>query len=194
MTQKHNQPSTTPTAKEVNHTSHWQQPSQSFSSNQPSYQNFNPRPEYQFNYYKYPSQYYQPYHYMTHTSQVHTPQPAITYPSAPLQITYPAASSQTAQPKIESNNLPPPPQQSQYSSQQSTSFPTFGTIQTITRGSNLTFENKRQKQEHYRQVNHVAVGSNCANQVVTCLDNFHRSRHQVHIFPAHGCDGDYYTY
>jgi hypothetical protein len=33
MTQKHNQPSTTATIKEVNHTSHWKQPSQSSSSN-----------------------------------------------------------------------------------------------------------------------------------------------------------------
>jgi hypothetical protein len=34
---------------------------------------------------------------------------------------------------------------SQESSQQATSFPTFGTIHTITGGSNLTFKNKRQK-------------------------------------------------
>jgi hypothetical protein len=109
MTQNHNQPSTTLTAKEVNHTSHWQQQSQSSSSNQPSYQNFNPHPEYQSNYHRYPSQYYQPYNYTTHTSQVHTPQPTITYPSAPLQVTYPTASSKTAQPKAELSNLPPPP-------------------------------------------------------------------------------------
>jgi hypothetical protein len=101
--------------------------------------------------------YYQPYNYAMHTGQVHTPQPTITYPPALLQITYPAASSQIAQPKTESSNLPPPPQQSQASSQQSTIFPTFGTIHTITGGSNLTFENKRQKREHYRQVNHVVV-------------------------------------
>jgi hypothetical protein len=129
--------------KEVNHTSYWSQLSQSSSSNQPPYQNFNLRPKYQSNYHRYPSQYYQPYNYMMHTSQVHTPQPTITYPSAPLQITYPIASSQTAQPKIEPSNLPPPPQQSQDSSQQSTSLPTFRTIHTIISGSNLTFENKR---------------------------------------------------
>jgi hypothetical protein len=48
-------------------------------------------------------------------AKVHTPQPRITYPPAPLQITYPAASSQIAaassqiaQPKMEPNNLPPP--------------------------------------------------------------------------------------
>jgi hypothetical protein len=33
MTQKHNQPSTTITVSKVNHTSHWQQPSQSSSLN-----------------------------------------------------------------------------------------------------------------------------------------------------------------
>jgi hypothetical protein len=102
MTQKQNQPSASSTAKEVNHTSHWCQR---------SYQNFNPRPEYQPNYHIYPSQYYQPYNYSPHTSQIHTSQPTITYPPTPLQITYPTASSQTSQPKIEQNNLPPPPNQ-----------------------------------------------------------------------------------
>jgi hypothetical protein len=56
---------------------------------------------------------------------------------------------------MEQNNPPPTP--SQESSQQATSFPTFRTIHTITGGSNLTFENKRQKREQYHQVNHVAV-------------------------------------
>jgi hypothetical protein len=157
MIQKHSQPSTP--AKEVNHTSYWHQPSQSSSLNQPSYQNFNHHPEYQSNYHRYPSQYYQPYHYMPHTSQVHTPQPTITYPLTPLQITYPTASSQSAQPETEPNNLPPPPQQNQGSSQQVSCLPTFRTIHTITGGSNLTLKNKRQKREHYRQFNHVAVES-----------------------------------
>jgi hypothetical protein len=70
---------------------------------------------------------------------------------------YPAARSQAAQPKTEPNNPPPPPQQSQDSSQQASSFPTFKTIHTITGGSNLNLESKRQKQEHHRQVNHVAI-------------------------------------
>jgi hypothetical protein len=109
MTQKHSQPLTSSTTKEVNHTSHWHQPLQSSSSNQPSYQNFNPRPEYQSNYHIYPSQYYQPYNYTPHTSQVHTPQLTITYPPIPLEIAYPTASSQAAQPKTEPNNPPPPP-------------------------------------------------------------------------------------
>jgi hypothetical protein len=157
MIQKHNQPSTPSTAKEVNHTSHWHQPSQYSSSNQRPYQNFNPHLEYQSNYHRYPSQYYQPYNYTPHTSQAHTPQPTITYPLTPSQIMYPAARSQAAQPKTEPNNPPPPLQQSQDSSQQASSFPTFKTIHTITRGSNITLENKREKREHYRQVNHVAV-------------------------------------
>jgi hypothetical protein len=108
MTKNHSQPSTPSIAKEVNHTSHWHQPSQSSSSNHPSYQNFNPHSEYQSNYHRYPSQYYQPYNYTPHTSQVHTPQSTITYPPAPLQITYPTASSPAAQPKTEPNNVPPP--------------------------------------------------------------------------------------
>jgi hypothetical protein len=51
-------PLTSSTVKEVNHTSHWHQPSQSSSSNQPSYQNYNHHLEYQPNYHRYPSQYY----------------------------------------------------------------------------------------------------------------------------------------
>jgi hypothetical protein len=150
MTQKHNQPLASSTAKEDNHTSHW---------HQPLYQNFSPRPEYQPNYHRYPLQYYHPYNYTPHTSQIHISQPTITYPPTPLQITYSTASSQTSQPKMEPNNPPPPPPPppNQDSSQQATSFPTFGTIHTITEGSNLTYKNKRQKQEHYCQVNHVAV-------------------------------------
>jgi hypothetical protein len=70
---------------------------------------------------------------------------------------YPTTSSQTTQPKIEPSNTPPPLPQNQESSQQATNFPTFRTIHTTTEGSNLCFEIKRQKREHYRQVSHVAV-------------------------------------
>jgi hypothetical protein len=70
---------------------------------------------------------------------------------------YPTTSSQTTQRKIEPSNPPPASSQNQESFQQATNFPTFGTIHTITGGSNLNFENKRKKWEHYRQVNHVAV-------------------------------------
>jgi hypothetical protein len=108
MTQKQNQPSASSTVKEVNHTSHW---------HQPSYQNFNPCPEYQPNYHRYPSQYYQAYNYTPHTSQIHTSQPTTTYPSAPLQITYPTASSQTSQTKTEPNNPPSSPPNKQPVSQ-----------------------------------------------------------------------------
>jgi hypothetical protein len=139
MTQRRNQPSTTATVKEVNRTYHWKQPSQSSSSNQPLYQHFNLCLEYQSNYHKQPSQYYQPYNYTPHTSQVHTPQPTITYPPASLQIMYPTVSSQTTQPKTEPNNPPPPPPHNQESSQQATNFPAFGTIPTITESSNLIF-------------------------------------------------------
>jgi hypothetical protein len=132
-------------AKDVNHTSHWHQPSQSSSANQPSYHNHNFCPEYQSNYPRYPSQHYQLYNYTPHTSQTHASQPIITYPTTPLQMTYPATSTQTIQLKIEPNNPPPPPSQNQESSQQDTNFPTFGTIHKITRGSNQNFENKMQK-------------------------------------------------
>jgi hypothetical protein len=145
MAQKQNQPLASSSTKEAIHTSHWHQPSQSSSSNQPSHHNFSPRQEYQLNHHRYPSQYYRPYNYMTYTSQIHAPQPTITYPETPLQITYPAASSQTSQPKTKLNNPPPPPPPSQVSSQQTTSFPAFGTIRTNNGGSNLAFERKRQK-------------------------------------------------
>jgi hypothetical protein len=145
MAQKQNQPSASSSAKEVNHTSHWHQPSQSSFSNQPSHYNFSPRPEYQLNHHRYPSQYYQLYNYTPYASQIHTPQPTITYPQTLLQITYPTARLQTSQPKMEPNNPPPPPPRSQDSSQQTTSFLAFGTIHTIIEGSNLAFKNKRQK-------------------------------------------------
>jgi hypothetical protein len=108
------------------------QPSQSSSLNQPSYQSHNHRSECQPNHHRYPMQYYQPYNYTPHPSQTHTPQPGITYPSPPLQITYPTLRSQASQPKMEPNNPPPPPLTSQESSHQATSFPAFGTIHTIT--------------------------------------------------------------
>jgi hypothetical protein len=156
MTQKKNQPPNPSTAKEIIHTSHWQQASQSSPSHQPSYQHSNTHSEYQSNYQRYPLSYYQSYNYTPHTSQTHPTQLTITYPPSPLQITYPTANSQAVQPKTEPNTLPPPPQLLE-SSQQNTNFPTFGIIHTITGGSNLDFQNKRQKREYYRQVNHVVV-------------------------------------
>jgi hypothetical protein len=141
MTQKHSQQPNPFTAKEVNHTSHWYQASQSSSTNQPSYQHPNTHSKYQSNYHRYPSPYYQPYNYTPHTSQTHYTHPAITYPSPPLHITYPMQSTQTVQPKPEPNALPPPPQTIE-SSQQNTNFLTFGTIHTLTGGPNQQFQNK----------------------------------------------------
>jgi hypothetical protein len=142
MTQKQNQPQNLPPAKEINHISHWHETSQSSSSNQPLYQHSNSRSGYRFIYHRYVSPYYQPYNYTPHTNQTHTTQPAITYPPPPLQITCPTTNSQTIQPKSESNPLPPPPQHPEFS-QQGTNFPIIRTIHTITRGSNLDFQNKR---------------------------------------------------
>jgi hypothetical protein len=75
----------------------------------------------------------------------------------PLQIMYPTTNTQATQPKIELNNPPQPPPQNQESTQQGANFPAFRTIHTITGGSNLSFENKRQRRDYYRQVNHVVV-------------------------------------
>jgi hypothetical protein len=60
--------------------------------------------------------------------------------------------------KNETNPPPPPlPQQAQEPSQQLKTFPTHGTILTITGGSNTDFETKRQRRDYYHQVNHVVV-------------------------------------
>jgi hypothetical protein len=61
----------------------------------------------------------------------------------------------TPQVKTETN-LPPPPQ-IQEPQQQTGTFPTHGTILTITRGSNTDFNTKRQCHDYYRQVNHVVI-------------------------------------
>jgi hypothetical protein len=68
MTQKHNEPPNRSTTKEVTHTAHWHQVSQSSSSHQSSYKHNNTRSEYQSNYHIYPSPYYQPYNYTPHTT------------------------------------------------------------------------------------------------------------------------------
>jgi hypothetical protein len=124
MAQKHNQAPNPTIAKEVNHTSHWHQASQSSLSHQPSYLHSSTRSGYQSNYHKYPSPYYQLYNYTLHTTQAHSSQPTITYPPPPpppLQITYLTTNSQTVEPKPEPNTLPPPPQTIE-SSQQNTNF------------------------------------------------------------------------
>jgi hypothetical protein len=85
------------------------------------------------------------------------PSPAsqMTYYPALPQITYPAPSNtNTNQLKAEP---PPPPQQAQEPLQQTEHFPTHDTIFTITRGSNIDFETKRQRRNYYRQANHDVV-------------------------------------
>jgi hypothetical protein len=73
-------------------------------------------------------------------------QPAITYPPQLLYITYPTTNTQTIQPKMEPNTLPPPPAQHLEPSQQSNNFPTIRTINTITEGSNLDFQKSGRNQ------------------------------------------------
>jgi hypothetical protein len=102
----------------------------------------------------------------TSTQITHIPQTFHLQLSASLHTT---PTDQTEQPPTQAevlalntsnpNTMPPPPPtpQSQESFHQDTNFPTFGTNHMITGGSNLNFENKRQKREHYRQVNRVAV-------------------------------------
>jgi hypothetical protein len=52
--------------------------------------------------------------------------------------------------KTEVNPPPPPPPQIQEPLQQPDTFPTHGTILTITRGSNTDFDTKRQHHDYYR--------------------------------------------
>jgi hypothetical protein len=57
----------------------------------------------------------------------------------------------------EANPPLPPPPQTHEPQQQNEAFPTHGTILTITGGSNIGFDTKRQHRFYYREVNHVAV-------------------------------------
>jgi hypothetical protein len=137
MTQKKNQSSNPPLAKEVNHTTHWQQPSS--LSYYPSYQHSQ---EHQPTYHRQPLSHYQSYHYASTTNQTHPATSFITYPLPLSQITYPMPNTLSHQPKTEPNTLPPPPAQQHEPSHPRNNFPTFGTIHTITEGSNLYFQNK----------------------------------------------------
>jgi hypothetical protein len=142
----------------------WNPHHQQYSPSYPSL--FSPQ-AYQNNHTHAPD-YYQSYHYATTNHPQPSPIPQITYPqpSTVLQITYPLAIPQITYPTLNNTNqvktepnppLPPPPQQAQEPPQQTKTFPTHGTILTITRGSNTNFETKRQRRDYYRQVNHVAV-------------------------------------
>jgi hypothetical protein len=101
MTQKQNQPSNPPPAKEVNHTTHSQQPSQSSSSYYPSYQHSHPRQEHPSNYHRQHLSYYQSYHYTSTMNQTHPTPLSITYPLPLPQITYPIPNIPSHQPKTE---------------------------------------------------------------------------------------------
>jgi hypothetical protein len=59
--------------------------------------------------------------------------------------------------KNEANPPPQPLPQTQEPQQPNEAFRTHGTILMITRGSNTDFDTKRQHQDYYREVNHVAV-------------------------------------
>jgi hypothetical protein len=59
--------------------------------------------------------------------------------------------------KTKANPPPPPASQIQEPPQQTDTFPTHGTILTITGGSNTDFDTKRQLKDYYKEVNHVAV-------------------------------------
>jgi hypothetical protein len=93
----------------------------------------------------------QTFHLQSSASLHTTPTDPIGHPPAQAEV----LALDTSAP----NTMPPhpPTPQTQESFQQDTNFPTFRTIHTFTGGSNLNFENRRQKREHYRQVNHVAV-------------------------------------
>jgi hypothetical protein len=141
MTQKQNQPLTVSPAKEVNHITHWQQPP--LQPNCPSYPSLHSRQEHPATYQGQPLSYYQSYHYAATKNQTHTTPLPITYPPPSPQITCPMSNTPSHQSKSETNALPPPPTQQQEPLHQSNNFPTYGTIHTITGGSNLDFQNKR---------------------------------------------------
>jgi hypothetical protein len=137
MTQKQNQSSNPRPAKEVNHTMHWQQPSSSSSSYYPSYHHSNPRQE------NLPT-------YISPTVSVILPNISLCFhhkpnPPNPTIYNLPSATATNNTPHAkhtEPNTLSPLSAQQPEPSHQSNNFPTFGTIHTITGGSNLDFQNK----------------------------------------------------
>jgi hypothetical protein len=155
MNQDITQPSPQLQSREVNHTMQWPPHNQQHS---PSYPPHYPAQAYK-NSQTQSLAYYQSYHYATTNHPQPPPAPQITYCPALPQITYPTPSNTNAnQVKVETNPLLPPHlQQAQELPQQIENFPTHGTILTITRGSNIDFETKRQRMDYYRQVNHVAI-------------------------------------
>jgi hypothetical protein len=82
---------------------------------------------------------YQSYHYASTTNQTHSAPFSITYFLPPPHITYLRPSTQNHQTKTEPNTLPPPPAQQQEPPHHGSNFLIYGTIHTITGGSNLNF-------------------------------------------------------
>jgi hypothetical protein len=127
---------------------HWQQPSSS-SSYYPSYHHSNPIQE------NLPT-------YISPTVSVILPNISLRFHHRPNPTIYnlPSATATNNTPHAkhtEPNTLSPLSAQQPEPSHQSNNFPTFGTIHTITGGSNLDFQNKWQKREYYHRVNHVVV-------------------------------------
>jgi hypothetical protein len=67
------------------------------------------------------------------------------------------ANNTNPQVKTKANPPPPPSPQIQEPQQQNDTFPAYGTILTITKGSNTDFDTKWQRRDSYREVNHVAA-------------------------------------
>jgi hypothetical protein len=99
--------------------------------------------------------YYQSYHYATTNHPQPLLAPQITYSPTMPQITYPLPNNTNPQVKTKVNPPPPPLPQIQEPPQQPDTFPTHGTILTITKGSNTDFDINRQHRDYYQQINHV---------------------------------------
>jgi hypothetical protein len=76
-------------------------------------------------------------------------------------------------PNPQHHNHPQAPKQEDFAEQ-----PYRGVIHMITGGSSVDFEMKRQKRDHYRSVNHVAlIGPVVQHTVVSCTTHLRRQGH-----------------
>jgi hypothetical protein len=128
--------------REVNHTMQWAPHHQQYS---PSYHLFFPLQAYQNSQIQ-PPTYYQSYHYATTNHPQLASVAQITYPPSVPQITYPMPNNTNPQVKTEANPSPHPPPQIQEPPQQADTFPTYGTILTITSGPNTVIDTKMKDQ------------------------------------------------